>query len=456
MKRLFKKLIPVLCTVPFVIGSIGYAAAGERITDSLYGSIALYGISPVLDSYNGYIEFARWTAPLVSATLILSVLSRIWTALIWRIKCLSKDSVAVYSDEEITVKFNKGTKAIYPGDELKKAAKSHILLFSSDSRNFDFYEKNKENFKGQVFLGLRELESGLVSETDKFTIFDINNSIARLLWKEVKIWNSFKSNVSIVIYGDSILSQQILSCGLLLNLYSSNQSISYHIISANGLFAVKHPELPLFNHDQIFYYSELDSTVWDIIRTADIVISADKQPVDMIQALAVNSLCGKVYYYSDSSSICENLKLTNLICFGTIADVFTDDNIRRQKLVETAKQLNKEYAVNYGGESNWNKLSEFLKNSNISSADFNDVIADLFDRVSSEELAELEHIRWCRFYYLNYWKQGVPTDGCIKDEKKRIHKNLIAFQELNEADKNKCRDVVSLALSKAKKKALDK
>ena len=70
-------------------------------------------------------------------------------------------------------------------------------------------------------------------------------------------------------------------------------------------------------------------------------------------------------------------------------------------MIETAKKLNEEYAVNYSGKMDWNELSGFLKNSNISSADFNEVITELSDRSNSEKLAELEHIRWCLFHYLN-------------------------------------------------------
>lgn len=127
----------------------------------------------------------------------------------------------------------------------------------------------------------------------------------------------------------------------------------------------------------------------------------------MVQELALNAHYGKVYYYYNSSSLCQYFDLDNIECFGADSEIYTDDNIRKQKLIETAKKLNEEYAVNYGGKMDWNELSGFLKNSNISSADFNEVITELSDRSNAEKLAELEHIRWCRFHYLNYWKQGV-------------------------------------------------
>ena len=46
------------------------------------------------------------------------------------------------------------------------------------------------------------------------------------------------------------------------------------------------------------------------------------------------------------------------------------------------------------------------------------------------ELAELEHIRWCRFHFLNYYVYGVPDNGKNKDDMKRIHEDLTGFGEL--------------------------
>lgn len=449
MEKVIKKILPIICLVPLVIGYIGYIVAGKNVSDSLYGSITLYSMSMTFDSHNGYIELARWTAPLVSATLILSIISKIWNSLVWKIKCFSKDSVAVYSDTDIDISFEKGTKAIYPGNELKTAARSHILLFSSDLKNFDFYAKNKDRLKDKaVFLGLRELESGLIKESGNITIFDVNNSIARVLWKKIRVWELNKKELDIVIYGDSILAQHILSCALQLNLFSTDQKITYHIISKSGNFFIKHSDFRTFNNDQLVHYTSLNESAWEVIKKADIVISADKVTAEMVQELALNAHYGKVYYYYDSSSLSQYFDLDNIECFGADSEIYTDDNIRKQKLIETAKKLNEEYAVNYSGKTDWNELSGFLKNSNISSADFNEVITELSDRLNSEKLAELEHIRWCRFHYLNYWKQGVPDNGKIKDSKKRIHKNLMPYAELSEDDKNKCRNIVYMAIKR--------
>ena len=76
----------------------------------------------------------------------------------------------------------------------------------------------------------------------------------------------------------------------------------------------------------------------------------------------------------------------------TIVGLITKRRIRRKQ-----KKL----------QDKWKKLDCFLKASNISAADYGTVIAKLSKKVSVEELAQLEHMRWCRFYYLNYWKSGI-------------------------------------------------
>ena len=67
MKSCIKKLLPALFFLPFVLGAIGYLLGGEAPTDALYASFLLYQRNPASDVYNGWVEVARWTAPLVTA-----------------------------------------------------------------------------------------------------------------------------------------------------------------------------------------------------------------------------------------------------------------------------------------------------------------------------------------------------------------------------------------------------
>lgn len=432
------------------------------LTDALYASVALYGLNKASEAYNGFIELARWTAPLVTASAIICVIEHFWNNIIWRVKCISKDCVAVYSDEAIEIKVDKGTKVIYPGESFKKFARSHILLFSSDQKNLEFYEKNKNKLQNtSIYIGLKELETGLIKKIDNAIVFDINGAISRSLWKEIKLWKKNKPNPDILIYGNDLLAQNILRYGLLINLFSKNQNVTYHLAADNSLFIEKYPNLEMQNGDEIVYHNTSDENIWELVRSADYVIVADIVSAELIQTFAVNSCAGELYYYSPrGGNAGDYIALKNMKAFGRDKNVLTDENIRRRKLIQTAIELNAQYVRAYGSkeeknnkpEDNWIKLSGFLKNSNISSADFNEVLAELPESLTDEELAELEHIRWCRFLYLNYWQKGIPSNGKNKDEEKRIHKNLKPYCELSKEEKDKDLAVVRTARIRRSKK----
>ena len=172
----------------------------------------------------------------------------------------------------------------------------------------------------------------------------------------------------------------------------------------------------------------------------------DLVSAEMLQTIAVKTEEGKLYYYSPvGGDMGEYMAFGKPAAFGRNEEIFTDENIRRQKLIQAAMALNGQYAEKYGTEKDWNRLSGFLKSSNISSADFHQVLKELASSVPEEELAELEHIRWGRFYSLNYWKQGSPEGGGRKDDARRIHRDLVPYSTLSEEEKEKDRDVVKRA-----------
>lgn len=448
MKNILKKWIPLLSVVPFIVGSAGYIIAGEGVTDSLYASFALYFVNPVSDGRNILIEFARWSAALVTTTVILFAVRTVWKNIGYWFRCLFKESVAVYSDSDIEIAFDKKVKVIYPGRECKHLAKSHIIMFKSDTDSLKFYEENKKLLEGRaVYIGLKEIEYGFMKDNPNVIFFDINGSLARKLWKSIGIWRRGKRTHKITIYGSSVLAGNVLSYGLLLNLYSDTQCISYHLVSDDRTYAVKHKEMETGNKDELHYYATDDDAVWDVIRTSDIVILAEEPSAELLQAVSVLCQEGEVYYYSPKSGdVGDYLDRKNIRSFGRERDIFSDENIRQEKLLEKAKQLNLRYAEAYGGEKDWNKLNGFLKWSNISSADFNEILGELIDaNADLEMLSELEHIRWCRFHYLNYWKYGVPENGKSKDPKRRIHTCLVSYSKLGEDEKEKDREVVASA-----------
>lgn len=448
MKKILIKLIPLFCIVPFIMGGIGYSLTGEEISNALYASFALYFTNPVSDAYNFFIEFARWTAPLATATAILYAIRNIWRKITDFFKCLRKDSVAIYSDDNTLIEFPSSASPIYAKREFKKCAKSHIIMLDTDTESLEFYENNKEILKKKkVYIALKEMEYGLVKDEDDAIFYDINGAIARTLWKTIALWKKGKEKLNISIVGDGALSHNILNHGLLLNLFSVNQEITYNLISNSDTYKLRHDDMPLGNRDTINYYSPADNNAWDILEKSDITIIADILSEEFFQTVCVSAKNGEIYFYSPNSGTVGNfLNLSNMFPFGQNKLIYTDENIRQGKLIEKAINQNLKYATTFGGETDWNKLSEFTKWSNISSSDFGEIIRNVYDNSPEsfdiEVFSELEHIRWSRFHYINYWTYGIPENGKSKDPEKRIHLCLVDYDKLTEIDKEKDRDVI--------------
>ena len=440
MNNNLKKLIPVISILPFIIGTVGYVQAGEAFTDALYASFALYFISPVSDSYNVLVDIARWTSALVTTTAVLYAIRELWLNIIRRVKCMAPDSVAVYSDKSIEISFDKKVRVIYAGQKFLPYAKSHIIMLDSDCDALKFYNEHENILKRKkVFIGLNELEFGLINTDSNAVFYDINGTIARILWKSVALWEKDRTDFTISIYGNGMLSESILNYGLLLNLFSEKQNISYMIIG-NRNYGIKHPDMPTENADTLSYHRMDADNLWDVLKKSDIIIISEKISSTLLQTLAVVCSESEIYYYSpEKGDEGDYLTANNIHSFGRNSGILTDANIRQGELIESARQINLRYAkAHKDNAADWNKLSGFQKLSNISSADYREVLEYLIrsgKNTDIDKLSEFEHIRWCRFHYINYWKYGVPENGKNKDEKRKIHSCLKGYYELSEEER---------------------
>ena len=452
----WKKWVPVLSVLPFLMGSAGYVLAGERVLDAMYFSFSLYFVNLVSDSSNALVEIARWTAALVTTAAVLYALKQVWTRLCWTVQCLGRDSVAVYCDGEERVRFpGGGHSVVYPGREFRPRAKSHIIMLAKDSESLAFYEANQDRLHGRpVYIGLRELDRGFMRDVPGVTFYDMDAAAARTLWKDLKLWRLGKERLSIVIWGGGHLGQSILDHGLLLNLFSPGQQLTYHLVGDTALYQISRGRFRPENGDKVCFPAPDSPDAWEAVAQADVVILAEEAPVQLLQALRVACEVGTVYYYApDETDAGAYLKFSRLHPFGK--GLYTDENIRGEALVLRAKEQNYEYAKEYGqlapgetADEAWRKLDGFTQWSNISSTDFQEVLPDIRTvrpALTLEQLAELEHLRWCRFHTLCGWRYGVPEQG-TRDKERKIHKCLCAFAELDPEDREKDRAIVRRVL----------
>lgn len=455
-KRL-KKWVPVLSILPFLLGTVGYGLAGERLLDAMYFSFSLYFVNLVSDSSNILVEIARWTAALVTTAAVLYALKQIWTRLRWAALRLERDSVAVYCDGGERVRFaDEGHSVVYPGREFCPGAKSHIIMLEDDCESLAFYEANRDRLQGHpVYIGLRELDRGFMRDVPSVTFYDIDGAAARMLWRSLRLWRLGRERLTVAIWGGGHLGQSILDHGLLLNLFSPDQQIAYHLVGDTALYQISRGRFLPGNADTVSFHAADSSSAWEAVRQADLVILAEEAPAERIQALRIACEDGVVYYYAPKEmDLGAYLKFPGLYAFGK--GLYTDENIRGEALVRRAKAQNHDYLKTYGhlapgetADDTWRRLDGFTQWSNISSSDFQEVLPDILaarPALTLDALARLEHLRWCRFHTLSGWRYGVPDSGS-RDLEKKIHKCLCPYEELSLEDQEKDLAVIRRALS---------
>lgn len=437
-RKIIKVLYYVLFIVPLVIGVMGYLSAGESFSNALYYSINLYGLDyeATAEPLVG-LEIAKWLAPLMTATSIMLIVKKIFVYLQPHIVALRRSGNIVYGDSQCVDALceNEQDVVLYKGAPIVYA-KNHLIMFDSDIENLSFCQNNLPRLKDKnVFICMSEMDVTLLKDMQKTQIkfFNPNDIVSRTFWKKIALWEKAPTEYKIALIGFENLGKRMLEKALQLNLYSKKQRIEYYVYGDTKHFEISHAEMDLMNQDQIFYYQENCREQWEKLKFMDMIVITSKPDIALVQkVLNCSSSVAKIYYFSpENEKFYDYIVSDNLYPFGSTKDIFTLKNIKSDEVYRNAIDLNNKYAKLYNGVK-WEELTGFLKASNISAADYGEVICALHKKgIGDLELAELEHIRWSRFHFLHYWKYGVPKSGMNKDEKEKIHKCLIPFDALD-------------------------
>ena len=203
--------------------------------------------------------------------------------------------------------------------------------------------------------------------------------------------------------------------------------------------------------------------------------------MELLQALLYLSCNAEIDFYNpegvDLPKLYMGDKLTE---FGMLKDVLTEEMIKTDKLYRDAKKVNYNYVVNDDKtktkqytwerpdvelvmETKWHELNGFTKGSNVACADYHRIRLlvmeaqglryETLSESDMEMLAEMEHVRWSRYHYVNHWNYGEPEDmpltedgeKAAKDATRRLHTCLVPYEELSqeikEKDKNAIREM---------------
>ena len=447
MKKVLKaavKFLNVLYKIlPFVIGMYCYYPVfldngGHKFPflDAVYSSIKLYsGSTEAGIEINGYLQLARFMALAATLSILISAFDKM-SDLIKRIKLCGSGSTVVYGDSSYAEYMFDSLSPhlrIRGKDKLVNKASRYLLMFSDDAENLKFYNKNYEYLKNKnVYIMLEDISRQNI-ENPLITVFSISENCARQYWRNYPA----EKNERIAIIGFGHVGEDILLYGLQMNIIDPNQHFEYHIYGDGTNFRREHTELDKMTPDEIIFH---DGGVYDYAEISGfdrIIICGSKDEngnIEIASKLLVSApVNNRVYIYAPNGDIITNFfGNDSLICFGTAKELVSIDMILNEKSMEAAKKQHEFYCKKYGGTP-WEKLDCFKRYSNVSSSDFMYTAERLLENgMTIECIAELEHIRWCRYHYIHNWKYGENTDSA-----KRIHNCLIPFSELSEEEKAK-------------------
>lgn len=460
--------------LPLLLGIIGLVVMeGQPVVDSLFACVTMYVLGYSDAPANICVELARWIAPVVTASWFVLAIAQIRNKVRACVRDLKGNSVAVYGPAEKRAELltRLGGRGINGGDGWTFVRAQNYLLLGGEEENFGFYERSREKLAGRtVYLQCRTLPAQSVSDPS-LRLFCPEETAARLFWKRRCLYQTSVQcghRMSVVLLGFGKLGEKLLTYALQDNIFDPDQHIEYHVFGGGTEFSAVHTELssisdPVIIHDEPWYENR------SLLEEAQMVVVLDQEDqLALVRDLLFATTVPLIDVFAAGEGELELLAgRERLRLFRWKREAWDPIHIFGDTLFDRAKRINLRYAHLYSGvpenaetrETEWEKLDAFTRYSNVSAADYHEVRLNMLsalgwsvdaEGLSSEQmelLAELEHIRWCRYHYLNNWKHGIPENGARKDPNMRIHADLVPYDKLTEGEKQKDRDNIRVLLS---------
>jgi hypothetical protein len=468
----------------------------------------MYGLNFGRDSgepWNDWLEWARWLAPLATASGLVLAVDKLQVWLRRLMAKLSFNSVAVYGDsvDKDILLLELGWRGIDMGDKFVNARR--YVLMGEEEENLEFYERHYDRLQNRhVYLKSQSLPAQLDNDP-KLHLFCPEELAARRFWKEYCPYTISKENdhkIKIVLLGFGKLGRELLEAGLQYNIFHPDQKIEYHVFGDEEDFLEVHWQLGQIT-DPVIFHDEPWRESMDMLKEAHMLVVVEQEnQLDLLGKLAL-ALPNKQFHVLAAAMVGAEMlsKGKAFVCYDWKEETLTMDCIANDRLHYLAMRINLQYANNYaisvleeqiskmkeelgaatqkdadtrklqrelkkaekelwikqnrvmardiGLEHEWyDNADDFGRYSSISAAEFYDVCVAVLEGQQVEDklelLAELEHIRWCRYHYLHNWVRGP------KDKKRRIHHCLVDYAELPESEKQKDRDNILMTFGLVK------
>lgn len=492
-------LVVVLGMIGFVYGE------GYSFYEALLASLKLLKVHLDPLPPNPFLETARWIGIIFLFGLVYAALMAvIESSKIWK-RARREDAVAVHGKgiyaEQLTNSLGK--RGIRSDNRLSFNAPKQVLMFDSDEKTLEFYQTHSKELKRAKEIHLC-LDMGSHIAVEQSNVYPVNISEVKAIsyWREH--FCTRKETIVIIGSGqlaEAVLYWGLLTNIFDIECSSSYKVIG-DFERFQALHPDLNSMLNQYGNDSIDFINEQWYKNIPLLRDADRIILC-KSAWDNIKI--ANALCdsghtAQIHLFIDN--INSKFLVNNKKCVpvGDISDdniekvLLMDDIHKSGKLCHAAYMLGEkqdsesltyanvasyisteEFKNGYnknGGEylpdandnvEGWNSLDSFTRGSNYSAAIHDPLKYELLvkkgldvkgmdnaqnissydelSQVTKDYLQEIEHIRWCRYHFLNNWKyaEDIIIDGKVKakDPDRRIHSCLVPYNKLDQKDQRK-------------------
>lgn len=294
---------------------------------------------------------------------------------------------------------------------------------------------------------------------DALTLFDPCDCCARSYWQDHGLGREEKT---VVLIGDGSYARELLTRGLLLNVFGPDRTVTYHVFGDWEEYLRNHHRLGATlclegwdpDRDRLYFHGSQWNQDPLLLAGADRIILCRDEREENIRLL------GQIHRYFPVGGqihlLCHN-PIPGHTVFGTQESVYTAQLVLREQLSRAARTMHRIYRDSTGGKAPaWEELSEFLRQSNIAAADHlltkvrllldDDSIGEVTAencrlayeryRVCGKEQKEIcrwiEHQRWMRFHSVYNW-QYAP----VRNNPHREHPLMQPYEALTVSEQEK-------------------
>lgn len=348
----------------------------------------------------------------------------------------------------------------YPGTmaDLLAGKKDRCSLFFLEPRAGDAYEQAVEALKlGYPVYCMTEYAPDRCPEG--LTLFDRYDCCAREYWRSNGL-DSRERNV--VLIGEGKYARQLLLRGLMVNVFSRERRVRWHLFGDWRDFMrnhhLLHTSLAINGEqegmDSLFIHNQQWNADSGMLSRADRIILCQD---DERENLAVLKALRAWFPTGARIDLRCGSRIPGERIFGTDEQVCTAELVMRRELSRAARAMHRIYRDSTGSAvPDWEQLGEFLRQSNLAAADHlltkirilleDDSISRItaehcraaYERYrmtreeKREEYRRIEHDRWVRFHSLYNWCYAP-----VRDNSARHHPLMLPFEMLDPKEQEK-------------------